>query len=401
MNQSAALKLNNTSLKYGLAYFFNQLSFTGLRYMMILYMISKSINMEQEKAITIYEFSVTALIFFKIIGAIIGDLITGSKKATFIGGITQAAGTFILFIPGTEAMYIGLGFVFIGNGFFSPNLMAAYAKNAATYNSKALNAAILLIYLIAITSTVGGAILISGLSDYLSFQIIFVICGIIMLLSSLIIYRTPEQATTNDYNFSDSVTKRILYIAIGVFITFLFSIIYSISKVQIHYTNAVVTYQSFNAINYTNKYLHFIDPILAIPLIIFFIILWSLSYRTTYFRLMSTFVLTALVVISFLYINPDTISNKNLSVSITLLGTFNAIEMLIFALSTSLLIENINHKYLASSINIFSLLMSYISTYILSFSGKIHEYPTHILIISLFGLSLFTGIFLWWSKKLN
>lgn len=400
MDQSARIKFDNNSLKYGLAYFLNQISFFGLRSTLILYMISKSVNIEQEKAFTIYGFSVTALIFSKITGAIIGDLITGSKKGAVIGAVIQTTGIFILCIPNITTMYIGLGLTLIGSGLFSPNLMAAYGKNA-TYNSKTLNALILFFYLIASIGATAGVLFIGTLSDHFNFQIILAICGIITLLSSLIVHYTSDQITARNHSIPNVLSKRILYLIIGGLFILLFSIIYKLAALQTGHIT-FVTYQTFNTTSYTN--LALISPISAIPVIIIFIILWSLSYRTTLFRLMSTFALTALVVISFLFIAPNAILNGNFTISITLIGIFNALEMIILALSASLLIENINHKYLATSIAVFSISVSYISTYMLSLSEKIHEYPTHILIIScisLFGLSLLTGIFLWWSKKFN
>jgi len=56
------------------------------------------------------------------IGGLIADRYLGYIKSIFIGGSLMAAGYIGLAVPGNLAMYISLGLVIIGNGFFKPNI---------------------------------------------------------------------------------------------------------------------------------------------------------------------------------------------------------------------------------------------------------------------------------------
>src|SRR6201999_1372624 len=56
------------------------------------------------------------------IGGMIADRYFGYVRSVFIGGALLAAGYFGLIFPGNTAMYISLGLIVVGNGFFKPNI---------------------------------------------------------------------------------------------------------------------------------------------------------------------------------------------------------------------------------------------------------------------------------------
>ena len=56
------------------------------------------------------------------IGGLIADRYLGYIKSIFIGGALLAAGYLGLTLPGDTAMYVSLGLIIVGNGFFKPNI---------------------------------------------------------------------------------------------------------------------------------------------------------------------------------------------------------------------------------------------------------------------------------------
>jgi POT family proton-dependent oligopeptide transporter len=67
--------------------------------------------------------SFIALVYLTpFIGGLIADRYLGYIKSIFIGGSLMAAGYFGLAFPGNTALFISLGLVIIGNGFFKPNI---------------------------------------------------------------------------------------------------------------------------------------------------------------------------------------------------------------------------------------------------------------------------------------
>lgn len=64
-----------------------------------------------------------ALIWLPLfIGGMIADRYLGYIKSIFLGGSLLAAGYLGLILPGNTAMYISLGLIIVGNGFFKPNI---------------------------------------------------------------------------------------------------------------------------------------------------------------------------------------------------------------------------------------------------------------------------------------
>jgi POT family proton-dependent oligopeptide transporter len=64
-----------------------------------------------------------ALIWLPLfVGGMIADRYLGYIRSIFIGGSLLAAGYLGLILPGNTAMYISLGLIIIGNGFFKPNI---------------------------------------------------------------------------------------------------------------------------------------------------------------------------------------------------------------------------------------------------------------------------------------
>lgn len=67
--------------------------------------------------------SFIALVYLTpFIGGLIADRYLGYIKSVFLGGILMASGYLGLAFPGNTAMYISLGLIVIGNGFFKPNI---------------------------------------------------------------------------------------------------------------------------------------------------------------------------------------------------------------------------------------------------------------------------------------
>jgi POT family proton-dependent oligopeptide transporter len=67
--------------------------------------------------------SFIALVYLTpFIGGLIADRYFGYIRSIYLGGSLMAAGYLALSIPGDTAMYIALGLIIVGNGFFKPNI---------------------------------------------------------------------------------------------------------------------------------------------------------------------------------------------------------------------------------------------------------------------------------------
>jgi POT family proton-dependent oligopeptide transporter len=80
--------------------------------------------------------SFIALVYLTpFIGGLIADRYLGYIRSIFLGGSLMAAGYLCLSIPGDTAMFVSLGLIIVGNGFFKPNISTLLGN---IYNRKDL-----------------------------------------------------------------------------------------------------------------------------------------------------------------------------------------------------------------------------------------------------------------------
>jgi POT family proton-dependent oligopeptide transporter len=105
-------------------------SYYGMRALFVLFM-GKALLFDKALGSQIYG-SYTGLVYLTpLIGGYMADRYWGNRKSIIIGGIMMAIGQFFMFIAGSlytsvglasTMMFVGLGFLIFGNGFFKPNI---------------------------------------------------------------------------------------------------------------------------------------------------------------------------------------------------------------------------------------------------------------------------------------
>jgi proton-dependent oligopeptide transporter, POT family len=101
-------------------------SYYGMRAILVLF-ATKQLLMDKSFATDQIFGSFTGLVYLTpIIGGFIADNYWGNRRSIVTGGLLMAAGNFMLFMSGASSnhlfLYIGLGLLVIGNGFFKPNI---------------------------------------------------------------------------------------------------------------------------------------------------------------------------------------------------------------------------------------------------------------------------------------
>ncbi|MFC7440690.1 peptide MFS transporter [Laceyella putida] len=132
LNQAGAPKASKKKHPPGLYLLFftemwERFSYYGMRGLLIYYLTYEFINgglgYSQAVASSIYGFFTGAVYFTPLVGGWLTDRFIGKRLAITIGGITMALGNFVLFAQQSKtALFIGLGLLIIGNGFFKPNI---------------------------------------------------------------------------------------------------------------------------------------------------------------------------------------------------------------------------------------------------------------------------------------
>lgn len=181
-------------------------SFYGIRSIITLYLF-QSCHFLEEETIKIYGLFASSLLFSQIIGALIGDLLLGTKKTIILGGLTQLLGCLSFLIPTVEGAYVGIGLLSIGSGLFSSNFNSQYGK-IYLKKSKIMDAGFSILYTFLNIGAFLGTIIFSYfITDLFSYKIGFVLGGILILFSTLIFYKIPENSNFDEEEaFLEEVT---------------------------------------------------------------------------------------------------------------------------------------------------------------------------------------------------
>ena len=94
-------------------------SYYGMRAMLVLYLVN-SLQFSREQALAVYA-TYTGLVYLTpILGGYIADRWLGQRRAVLVGCMVMALGHFAMAFP--PYLYIALGLLVAGNGFFKPNI---------------------------------------------------------------------------------------------------------------------------------------------------------------------------------------------------------------------------------------------------------------------------------------
>ncbi|CAM4329325.1 MFS transporter [Bacillus manliponensis] len=135
----AALKLDNANEQHppkkhppGLYLLFftemwERFSYYGMRGLLVLYLttslVSGGLGFDKAVAVQIYGIFTMFVYFTPIIGGWLTDHFMTKRHAITVGGIIMALGNFVLFAMNSKTgLFLGLGLLIIGNGFFKPNI---------------------------------------------------------------------------------------------------------------------------------------------------------------------------------------------------------------------------------------------------------------------------------------
>lgn len=104
-----------------LAEMWERFCYYGMRVLLTLYLI-KSLMMGDNTAFAIYG-AYTALVYAApVLGGRIADKILGYRIAVILGGVLMAIGEFMILGGNDTWLYIGMGMIIIGNGYFKANI---------------------------------------------------------------------------------------------------------------------------------------------------------------------------------------------------------------------------------------------------------------------------------------
>ncbi len=120
-----------------------------------------------------------------LIGGFLADRVLGLKRSIVIGGSVMAVGEFMLTFEARFALYLGLGLLILGNGFFKPNISTLVGKMYKPSDARRDGA--FSIFYMGINLGAGAAPFVVGsLRQSLGFHYGFASAGVVMVLGVVI-----------------------------------------------------------------------------------------------------------------------------------------------------------------------------------------------------------------------
>jgi proton-dependent oligopeptide transporter, POT family len=168
-------------------------SYYGMRAILILFLTKQLLFDKAFASDGIYG-SFTGLVYLTpIIGGYVADRYWGNRKSILVGGLLMALGQFLLFFSGSLddnlglakiMLYIGLGFIIFGNGFFKPNISTMVGQ-LYPENDRRIDGAYTIFYMGINLGAFLSPLICGYLGENVDFKWGFLAAGIGMLISTI------------------------------------------------------------------------------------------------------------------------------------------------------------------------------------------------------------------------
>lgn len=230
-------------------------NFYGMRTILTLFIVN-ALMMSEEKSSIIYGGFLGLCYLTPMLGGFIADRFLGNRICIILGGLLMATGQMFLFISATTfsanlelartLLYVALGVIILGNGFFKPNISSMVSSLYPKEEKNKLDTAFTIFYMgINLGAFLGqwicpiiGDVLVDGVRDVYAFKWGYLAASIAMLIGTITfillknkyvvtpegraIGDLPSKNEANDYEEGESqkavFTPKALSIAVACFI---------------------------------------------------------------------------------------------------------------------------------------------------------------------------------------
>lgn len=386
------------TLYYALSRMFERASFYGLRALVVLYMTGEILKMDRVDALNLYGWFVALLVFSQVIGAHIGDLAIGNRKSIIIGGILQAIGTFCICTASITGLYTGLFLIVLGSGLYTPNLISNFGKLYLN-KTKLLDSGFTILYFAMNLGSFLGILLIGYLGNEYGFNMGFILSGILMLISVVLVILSKEKKFEKVEASKIAISKRILNILFVLILVGLFWGFYEMSNIR----NADLRLQlkALSPLNIPDYFWQANYTIFIFPIGLITIFLWNYFYTSQCFKIMLGFISGA-IAFGILFLIPGMPTDQYAMIFLVSLLLLTIAEVQIAPVIHSILTKYSNPKYLAILISLIFLPMKLISFSFGLFTENLSDNPVLEMKVGVIGLTVIGLVLiacLWWNKK--
>lgn len=168
-------------------------SYYGMRALLVIFLIgamdvsNPGWGWERENALSLLGTYALMVYLTPILGGYIADRIIGYRSAVVIGALLMTVGHASLAVETPLFLYIGIGFLIIGNGFFKPNMTSIISEMYENYPEKK-DGAYTIFYMGVNAGAFLGIMLCGYLGEKVAWSYGFGLAGIFMFMGMLQFY---------------------------------------------------------------------------------------------------------------------------------------------------------------------------------------------------------------------
>ncbi|HRD05902.1 MAG: peptide MFS transporter [Saprospiraceae bacterium] len=186
-------------------------NFYGMRTLLTLFIVH-ALMMSEEQSSLIYGGFLGLCYLTPMLGGFISDRFLGNRNCILIGGLLMATGQFLLFTSATTfgvnlelaktLLYVALGVLIFGNGFFKPNISSMVTNLYPKEEKSKLDTAFTIFYMGInvgaflgqfICPALGDVVDANGTRDVFAFKWGFFAAGVAMLIGTLTFYLLKDK----------------------------------------------------------------------------------------------------------------------------------------------------------------------------------------------------------------
>lgn len=341
MNQTTSYKHSRNSILISLSKSLERTGYYGLRSILVLYMVGQTMKLPDDEALHIYGFMISALLFAKIIGAVLGDFVIGNKRSVYWGVLLQSIGAFILCIDSITGLYIGIGLSVIGGGLYNPNIIASLSKEYLG-NVKQIDSGYTIFYMSINLGAFLGSLFVGLSYETYGANFGFIMSGL-LFIAALIPYLFVSNPVVSEIKkHSNNHFSPIKKIVITMLVIGVFWAIYDMTYVKVF---EVVSSLTSNVEGIVSKgILESIGTSLTLPLGVVLAIIWTYKYSSTFKKLMTGLLMATFAYLFLLFIPEEPSMSMYVIYAISIAVSEIYLAPAVFSVVT----QYVNPKYLTT-----------------------------------------------------
>jgi POT family proton-dependent oligopeptide transporter len=362
---------------YNISKALERASYFGIRSLLVIYML-EYFAIDRYEAMNVYGWTMTIYLIALLLGAVVGDLIIGNKYTAIAGGLLQALGAFVLCLPSTFTLYLGIGLVFFGSGVYGANLFSMIGRYFRK-KEKVLDSGMTVYYTaINIGAFIGTLLL--GLLFESNYHLGFIAGAVLMVISTVVLFFVSDEKSSigeNDIT-KKNLTKSVVMVFLAMAITSIFWFVYEMAGSDVF----LISYdlREFSESGFLRNIWQSINPTIVMLLGILFAIVWYFMRSNRLLKLGIAFLLGVASYLILLLI-PEGYSGFGVGIFIVSAILLGLAEILFAPTALSLLAKYTNPKYMAIVFALFMLPPRILSAIYGLFSEHIYNTPNLGLII--------------------